>query len=184
MKPCKHRWKEHLCERCGATRTAWARRDRGSESCKRWRLPDGKACACGCPPCMRASAPVVAPESTPRERLGTLARILGARRFTFATEKQLQDALEAVLRAEHVEFYREVPVGPRDRIDFLTAEGIGLEVKVDGSLSEVTRQLHRYAQSVDVMGLLLVTSRSRHDHMPPSFNGKPVLVHYLAGSIF
>jgi hypothetical protein len=69
----------------------------------------------------------------------------------------------------------------KDRIDFLIGGEVGAEVKIDGSLTEVTTQLHRYAQSDRVKALVLISSRMRLDNMPSTLNGKPLRVVTLAG---
>lgn len=124
-------------------------------------------------------------ESEPRvtsERLVALASLLRGYRFVITSEAELQAALARLLSDAGERFQREVVIGPRDRIDFLLDDGVGLEVKVDGSLAAVTRQVHRYAQSAVVAGVLLVTTRHRHDHLPLSFSGKPVRVHRIEGA--
>lgn len=76
---------------------------------------------------------------------------------------------------------REVRLDAHDRIDFLTASGIGVEVKVDGSLSEVTRQLHRYAQHDRIRALVLATTKAKHIPVPRELSGKPVCVVHMTG---
>lgn len=112
-----------------------------------------------------------------------LVRILRAARMPWFPELALQDGIAATLTEHAVAFDREVRIARGDVIDFIVDERVGLEVKVDGSTSSVTRQLHRYAQSDRVSELLLVTTRSRHRDMPAGFAGKPIVVlHLIAGA--
>jgi hypothetical protein len=105
-------------------------------------------------------------------------------RFRCAGEALLQEALNQVLTEAGIPFQREVRLGEAGRIDFLLTEArVGLEVKVDGGLSEVTRQLLRYAEREDVHALLLVTTRTRHDSLPAFMLGKPVRVAVLKGGL-
>lgn len=113
-----------------------------------------------------------------------VARILSSRVLPRSPEVRLQDAIAAALADHVVRFVREVRLSPEDIIDFLVEDGLGVEVKIDGSVSDVTRQLHRYAQSDRVTDLLLVTTRSRHRAMPAAFAGKPIRVLNLIGGAF
>jgi hypothetical protein len=115
---------------------------------------------------------------TARQVRDALARY----RFPISVEKALQDAVESALLGERLGFMREVTRGA-DRIDFLVGS-VGVELKVKGSVSEVTRQLERYALWGDVSELLLVTTRGHHLAMPRELNGKPVLVHMVRGVLF
>jgi hypothetical protein len=115
--------------------------------------------------------------------LSELRELVLAHRFAVASEAQLQSAVETLLRRAGCVFEREAPVGQRDRIDFLVA-GIGIEIKVDGSLGQVTRQLHRYAQSERIASLLLVTTRVKHTNLPTTLHNKPLAVALLvAGAL-
>jgi hypothetical protein len=108
--------------------------------------------------------------------------LLSLHRFTFATEGELQDGIALVLTEANVSFEREFTLLPKDRIDFMV-EDLGLEVKVAGSLSSVTRQLFRYAESPLIGSLLLVTSRiALHSRLPAQMNGKPLRVLRLMSS--
>jgi len=107
---------------------------------------------------------------------------LSSARFNLASEKDLQDGIEAVLKDIGWPFAREAQLGVHDRIDFLLGNGIGIEVKIDKNLAAVTRQLHRYAQHPSILGLLLVTTRMRLRTLPLEFNGKPARVVCLLGS--
>ena len=68
---------------------------------------------------------------------------------------------------------REHRLTPKDRLDFLL-DGIGIEVKVKGGLSELTRQLFRYAEHPDVKGILVASTRSQHAALPELIREKPV----------
>jgi hypothetical protein len=113
--------------------------------------------------------------------LSELRELVLAHRFAVASEAELQTGVETVLGRAGCAFEREAAVGQRDRIDFLVA-GIGIEIKVDGSLGQVTRQLHRYAQSECITSLLLVTTRVKHTNLPPTLHNKPLAVALLVGS--
>lgn len=53
------------------------------------------------------------------------------------------------------------------------AAGIALEVKISSSRADVIRQLTRYAHCPEVAGIILITTRARHHHLPAELNGKP-----------
>ena len=118
--------------------------------------------------------------------LDELVAVLGHHRYVTASEADLQNGLAVVLTSAEVEFEREVGLDAagRDRVDFLLAGGIALEVKIHGALSEVTRQVHRYAGSERVKAVLLVTTRMQHRRMPDVMQDKPVRVLHLEGSVF
>lgn len=84
-----------------------------------------------------------------------------------STEIEIQDQLARILAREGIAFEREYHCGAAGRIDFyLPAFGAGLEVKIAGSLSEVIRQLQRYAGVQEIGTLLVYTRRARHGHLP------------------
>lgn len=95
--------------------------------------------------------------------------LLSTRRFRFTCETDLQNAIAETLPTAK----REHRLSERDRADFLV-DGVAVEVKVDGSLGAVTRQLFRYARHETVKAIVLVTSRAKHLRMPRSMVGKPV----------
>lgn len=105
--------------------------------------------------------------------------LLDRHRFRFGTEAELQDDIGYVLETAAIPHEREVRLTSGDRIDFMIAARIGLEVKVDGGISALTRQLHRYAQVDAVKELLVVTSRARHANLPTLLSGTPVRVYAL-----
>lgn len=113
--------------------------------------------------------------------LTEVRRTLTASRLARSSETELQESIEAALAREgFASVQREVELSPTDRIDFLLDSGVGLEVKMAGSLASVTRQLSRYARSPRVNVLVLVTTRSQLRAVPAELLGKPVEVIYLS----
>lgn len=112
-------------------------------------------------------------------RLGTLIRSIRPRSHR---EADLQVQIELRLKEHEIEFEREVALSDADRIDFLVAGGMGVEVKVAGSLSDLTRQLHRYALSYRVTRLMVVSTLLRHGALPASLNHKPIEFVHLIGA--
>lgn len=106
------------------------------------------------------------------------AAVVG-RRFFFQNEIQLQDSLEKLLLvgfAAH-EVVRELPLGPRNRIDFALRTSVGLvviEVKIKGPTSDLIRQVDRYLKLPEVAAVVVVTSMIRLTAIPETMNGKPV----------
>jgi hypothetical protein len=112
--------------------------------------------------------------------IDTVVRIVSGRRYQTATEADLQEGLALVLAPHNPE--REVVLGPHDRVDFLLW-GVGVEVKIKGSTSALTRQLWRYAKHDRIRSLLVVTTRERHRlQLPSEIDGKPVRVVSLMGA--
>ena len=99
------------------------------------------------------------------------------------SEASLQASLMRVLQESGVGFEREVRISDKDRIDFVVGK-VGIEAKIKFSASDVTRQLHRYAQSDAIEELLLVTTRSKHLKVPAQMSGKPVSVCYVMRGLF
>lgn len=105
--------------------------------------------------------------------LTAVVSAIRSHRYRFTCEIELHKGVMKSLEAASLSYSYEVSLSPTDRPDFLV-DGIVVEVKVEGSLTAVTRQLHRYAQYDDVHGLVLVTSRSKHCRQPATMSGKPV----------
>lgn len=104
---------------------------------------------------------------------------LRKRRFRFTCEKDLQDGLEEVFVALGIEYERESRLSPKDKVDFLLLGEVGLEVKIQDSLTSVTRQLHRYSQHDKLKSLILVTCRAAHRGVPEQMNNKVLELVYL-----
>lgn len=120
----------------------------------------------------------------------SLASFLAGFKYRFTNEVELQRGIDQVLREWGASYEREYRLNKTDRPDFLVAPdrraegeriapGIAVEVKIGGSTAEVTRQVHRYLQHEEVAGVMLVTSRFRHQ-LPAEINGKPVAVFHIA----
>ncbi len=116
------------------------------------------------------------PDRDPCTLACLVAGYLGRYRFAFTEgEKELQAGIAAALEACGLPFDPEFRLGPRDVVDFFVDERLGVECKVDGSLKDVLLQLMRYAQHDRIAGLILVSSRLKHRHLPPILNGKPLV---------
>jgi hypothetical protein len=109
-----------------------------------------------------------------------LQGILRQYSFGSSTEDELHRAVAMCLDMNQIPYMREARVSQTERPDFLI-DTVAIEIKIKGSLSEVTRQVHRYAQREDITEILLITTRQYHLCVPDSFNGKPVLALWIGG---
>jgi hypothetical protein len=112
--------------------------------------------------------------ATATEIMTKASAAIGAFGYSFSTEEELQAGLAKALDTSGISFRREVILSKRDRIDFMLDGGVGIEVKIDGSISALTRQLFRYADLPEINGLLVVVSANRLANLPTEINGKPV----------
>lgn len=108
-----------------------------------------------------------------------LVPALSTIRLFAADEEELQEAVESALQEGGIHYARERTLGRSDRIDFLCEGGVGVEVKIQGSLSDLTRQLFRYAEHPGIERLVLVTTKARLRRLPRTVLGKPLEVVYL-----
>jgi hypothetical protein len=97
--------------------------------------------------------------------------LLGRYRFTFGTERQLQDQLENIFQADHLEFQREYILTKADRLDFLI-DAVAIEVKIGGSINTHLRQLKRYNDHAAIRGGILIGTKPFD--MPDSLSDKAV----------
>lgn len=118
---------------------------------------------------------------TSAQQIGDL---LGQHRFRYDGEKDLQEGIARVLRDAGIPFQREVKLDDAGVIDFVVQGGIGIEVKVRGSLTAMTIQVHRYMRQDRIRSLLIVTTSARLRQVPQEMNGKPVVVCWLARGAF
>lgn len=88
-------------------------------------------------------------------------------------EARLQHWAAGVLRSASVDFEEQVPLSPRDRLDFLCG-GVAIELKVKGSLADLLRQLDRYAEHERVSELLVVSTRRQLVRLPEMLREKPL----------
>ena len=104
-------------------------------------------------------------------------------RFRFVHESDLQRGISEVLGRSSWSWQSEVLLDRKNRLDFLV-EGVCIEVKVDGSLTSLTRQLFRYAAFEKIKAFVVVTTRSSHLRLPCDVLGKPVkVVHLMPGIV-
>ena len=69
-------------------------------------------------------------------------------------------------------------------VDFLIGSEIGIEIKVDGSWTQVSKQIQRYLKSERLKCLILITTRSKHRSVPAELNGKMVYQAVLLNQAF
>lgn len=81
--------------------------------------------------------------------------------YRWRDEYDLQNSLESVLSSLGYDYEREARLSARDRIDFLVGD-VGIECKVNGSVTAVESQLRRYLESERVDRVLLVTGKVHH----------------------
>lgn len=91
------------------------------------------------------------------QSLPSILDILSRYQFHFAHEKDLQDGIETVLRKNGVDFVREFRLSAMDRPDFyIPSSRTVLEIKLDGTLGALLRQISRYALDEKVIGIIVV----------------------------
>lgn len=115
-------------------------------------------------------------------RVRRIAILLGGFRYLFGDEYQLQAAVAKVLSDAGETVTRELILDRKNRADVMLAEGLLVEVKVDGSLSEALRQCERYSALDSVRGVVLAASVSwarRGLVARPRMGGKPFAMVYL-----
>ena len=116
------------------------------------------------------------------KRLEELAALIRGHKFNFNDEDELQQGISMVVGGE---WKREYRLDESNRIDFWhQMHRLGIEVKIDGSLSDLTRQVFGYTQNDLIQGVLVVTQLQRLSRLPDTMNGKPVRVAHLATSTF
>lgn len=92
-------------------------------------------------------------------------------------ENDLQGLIAETLDHHGIVYEREVKLGPRNRIDFLTPSGTGIEVKKGKpNNTQLNAQVERYCGFDAVTGVIVVTPWSRHLFIPDTVHDKPVRV--------
>lgn len=114
-----------------------------------------------------------------------VAKVLGDILGSVADEAELSELVSSRLARAGADFEAEVRLSARDRCDFFVGPkgcpGVAVELKVQGSRSEVYRQLNRYTEHDVVESVVLVTTSRRLASMPPAVNGKPIHVALVRG---
>lgn len=105
--------------------------------------------------------------------LPALASAAHAAHYNFTTEAELQAGLAERLTQAGYEVSREVVLSKGERIDLLVGD-VGIEVKINGSLEALMRQLQRYAKFDEVQSMLVVTTKPKHTNLPLEVDGKKV----------
>ena len=114
-------------------------------------------------------------------RAQAVVDLIARQRMTFVSEDDLQRELADVLDSAGWIREREVRLSDGvSRIDLLVGR-VGVEVKIEGTSANVTRQLTRYAQCPEIDELILVTTRAAHRGIPNTLHGKPVHTIILTG---
>ena len=112
-----------------------------------------------------------------------LVEALRSARFRYSSEDDLQLGIEKLLASRSIQYEREVVLGPGERIDFMV-DGVGIEVKIDGGVQELGRQVLRYLMHESVREVVVVTTRASHRDLPTELEGKRITVVYLFSSAF
>jgi len=113
----------------------------------------------------------------PPVQVALIANALKMRRFNYANEKELQEGVSRVLAQAAIPFEREKILPDKfGTIDFLIEGRIGLEIKIKGSPSAVTRQLMRYFKCPMIEEIVLVTGRAKLGNLPKEILNKRLTV--------
>lgn len=112
--------------------------------------------------------------------LDELAELLRWYQYPYGNEGLLQAAVEQVLKESGLDYRREVRLTEADRIDFMVGT-LGIECKVDGASGSVLSQCLRYAESPDLSGLILLSSRHTHRFGTKELLGKPFRCVWVGG---
>lgn len=105
-----------------------------------------------------------------------LAALREIRAPLITEELDLHGLVASRLREAGIPHRREVPIGPRMRVDFLAGR-VGIECKKGKPNStSLLRQVERYCRSPEVEALIVVVPWSRHLDLPDVVAGKPVHV--------
>ncbi len=89
-----------------------------------------------------------------RLTLNAIANQLARYAYRYSNEIALHEAIAKVLEANGFKFTREYVLDARNRADFWV-DGVVIEVKVDGSMSDALHQVGRYINLPDVKGVIL-----------------------------
>ena len=92
-----------------------------------------------------------------------------------AQEADIYGILAHQFKEDEIGFIAEFVLGPRERIDFLTDGGVGIECKKGHPNGPaLLRQLTRYAAHREVRSVVVVLPWSKHLNLPEELNGKRI----------
>lgn len=82
-----------------------------------------------------------------------ICRALYNAKYRYHNEKELQQGVSQLLDGLGLEYEPEVPMGPRNRIDFLVSTGLGIECKSDDSAggTSLASDFRRYLYGMDLL---------------------------------
>lgn len=105
------------------------------------------------------------------ERLSEFIKLMRRTPLVLKDEKAVQEGIEVVLDSHGFDFKREVKLSQKDIVDFMLADGVAVEVKLQGQARAIFRQCERYCEHEQVKALVLVTAKTMG--FPPEIKGKP-----------
>lgn len=101
---------------------------------------------------------------------------LEGRCFDLGNEARLQQEIARVFDEKNIPYNREVVLSNQDRIDFMV-NNIGIEIKINGSSSEIFRQCRRYCRHNEVDELILASNKAMG--LPENIEGKSAFFFHL-----
>lgn len=87
------------------------------------------------------------------------------------------------MRQRDIDFKRELHISKKDRPDFILSNGIAIEVKIQGSLSQFLRQASRYLIDEAITELIVVGTPHWISRVPSTLHGKSISKLRLLGSM-
>lgn len=92
-------------------------------------------------------------------------------------EYLLQRKIADILTSKGISYEKEYVLGPRNRVDFLTEDGVAIEVKKGKpNRTNLIIQVNRYAQFEEVKSVVIVVETSIRDPIHITDNGKPCAI--------
>lgn len=119
--------------------------------------------------------------ANPRELVIPYVRALAGHAAIVSTEEELVRVARRLFDEAGLPYISEHRLNARDRIDMF-ADGLGIEFKIESSVSDLLRQLDRYASCPEIRALLLVTTRRRLANLPASLRDVPLVTVCMGGA--
>ena len=92
-------------------------------------------------------------------------------------EYELQNTIAAIFDKEDIRYEKERQLGPGSRVDFLTENGVAVEVKKGKpNRTRLVDQINRYAKYQEVKAVVIVVETSLRIPITKTDNGKPCAV--------